>query len=76
MIEMSSDRSNIWKLCIECVEGGNGMIILALLQSKRVLKYERCSQYLVSKRSTILFSCTLFLAQMNNLGVISQGDMY
>ena len=48
------------------------MIIIALLQSNRVLKYERCSQYLVSKRSRILFSCTLFLSQRNKLGVISQ----
>ena len=49
------------------------MIIIALQQSKRVLKYERCSTYLVSKGSRILFSCTLFLAQMNKLRVISQG---
>ena len=50
------------------------MIIIALLQSNRVLKYERCSLYLVSKWSTILFSCTLFLSQMNKPGVISQGN--
>ena len=61
-IEMSSDRSDIWKLCIECVERGNGMTILALLRSKQVLKTERCSQYLVSKRSIIVFLCTLFLS--------------
>ena len=51
------------------------MIMIALLQSKRVLKYERCSQYLVSKRSIILFSCNLFLAQMNKLRVISHGGI-
>ena len=48
------------------------MIIITLLQSKRVLKSERCSLHLVSKRSRILFSCTLFLTQMNKLEVISQ----
>ena len=71
VIEMRSDRSDIGKFCIECVYRGN---ILALLRSKRVLKYERCSQYLVSKWLTILFSCTLSLAQRYEVGVINQGD--
>ena len=31
MIKMRLDMSDIGKFCIECVEGGNGMIILALL---------------------------------------------
>ena len=49
------------------------MIIIALLQSNRVLIYERLAVSSI-KRSIILFSYTLFLAQRNKLGVISQGD--
>ena len=71
MTEMNSDMNDIRKFCIECVYRGN---ILALLRYKRVLKYERCSLYLVSKWLTILFSCTLFLAERYKVGVINQGD--
>ena len=48
------------------------MVIIALLQSNRVLIYERLAVSSI-KRSIILFSYTLFLAQRNKLGVISHG---